>query len=271
MVNRIWQHHFGRGLAETANDFGRQGKPPSHPELLDWLASSFIESGWSMKAMHRKILTSRTYRQSTQRTSASLERDPSNVWLSSYPLRRLDAESIRDTLLMLSGRLDPSPGPEHPFPPQNEWKFTQHNPFKAVYESSHRSVYLMTQRIQRHPFLAIFDGPDPAASTATRMSSTTPLQALYFLNSPFFHEQCEAIAERVIASSRSDDERIQQLYRLCLSRPAEPEELATVRETLFRLKAFIAQQPGMEPEVEKASWRSVVRSILRLNEFIYLE
>ncbi len=114
------------------------------------------------------------------------------------PRRRLDAESIRDTLLALGGNLDSSPAGPHPFPPQHDWNFTQHNPFKAVYDTNRRSVYLMTQRIQRHPFLAIFDGADPSASTPARTTSTTPLQSLYLLNDPFVHEQSRRVADRVM-------------------------------------------------------------------------
>ncbi|MGH9847229.1 MAG: PSD1 and planctomycete cytochrome C domain-containing protein, partial [Blastocatellia bacterium] len=188
MANRIWLHHFGQGLVPTPNDFGKQGKPPTHPELLDWLASKFIESGWSVKSMHRLIMLSHTYQLASRRGEDALARDANNELLSSFPRRRLDAEAIRDTLLVLGGNLDTTPAGPHPFPPQSEWKFTQHRPFRAVYDSERRSVYLMTQRIQRHPYLAIFDGADPSASTPVRTTSTTPLQALYLLNDAFVHE-----------------------------------------------------------------------------------
>src|SRR5690606_17859232 len=150
-------YHFGRGIVPTPNDFGKQGKPPTHPELLDSLAAKFRDSGWSIKGMHRMIMLSRTYRLMVQPSIDARAKDPNNELLSSLPLRRLDAESIRDTLLTLGGNLDLSPPGPHPFPPERDWKFTQHNPFKAVYETNRRSVYLMTQRIQRHPFLALFD------------------------------------------------------------------------------------------------------------------
>jgi hypothetical protein len=271
MVNRIWQHHFGRGLVKTPNDFGRQGKPPSHPELLDWLARRFIESGWSIQAMHRLIMTSHTYRLSSIRSPGAAEIDPTHVWLSSHALHRLDAESLRDTLLFLAGRLDFTPGGEHPFPPPEQWKFTQHHPFKAVYETSRRSVYLMTQRIQRHPYLAIFDGADPSASTAMRMSSTTPLQALYFLNSDFFAQQCEAITEHVLRSASSDRDRVQWLYRMCLQRSADVEEEAAILEALQSLSAVLDTAGSAPESVDHARWNAIVRSVLRLNEFMVLE
>ena len=220
MVNRIWQHHFGRGIVPTPNDFGKQGKPATHPELLDYLAAKFVSEGWSIKSMHRLIMLSRTYQLSSGRNESDGEKDASNVLLSSYPRRRLDAESIRDTLLMLGESLDLSAPEDHPFPPQKDWKFTQHNPFKAVYESKHRSVYLMTQRIQRHPFLSIFDGADPSVSTPVRGGSTTPLQALFLLNDPLVHEQAERFAARIEREGDNDASRIDAGLLARLSRLA---------------------------------------------------
>ena len=258
IVNRIWQGHFGTGLVPTPNDFGKQGRKPSHPELLDWLASRFIEDGWSIKKLHRHILLSHVYRISGIRTDDALLKDPANELLSAFPRKRLDAESIRDTLLTLGNSLDRSPAGPHPFPPENKWKFTQHNPFKEVYESNRRSVYLMTQRIQRHPFLSIFDGADPSTSTPSRLTSTTPLQALYLLNSPLVHEQSQRFATRIAASASDDRTRISNAYMLALSRPAKSEETdAAVR--------FLAEVPDAE------RWNALARVIFRLNEFIYLD
>ena len=271
MVNRIWLHHFGRGIVPTPNDFGRQGKSPSHPELLDWLAFRFMESGWSTKAMHREIMLSRVYRTISIQSSIARETDPTNTCLSSFPRLRLDAESIRDTLLTLGGSLDPKRGEAHPFPPQSKWKFTQHNPFKAVYETNHRSVYLMTQRIQRHPFLAIFDGADPAASTPMRTVSTTPLQALYFLNDPFVHKQAAGFAERVICHSENRDERLQFAYRLALGRFPTSSELESSTRLLDSIGTALAGASPNAKEVESQAWQSLLRSLFRLNEFVYLD
>ncbi len=271
MVNRIWLHHFGRGLVPTPNDFGRQGQPPSHPELLDWLAFRFRESGWSIKAMHRLILLSQTYQQSSERPSACLTNDPANILLGGYPRRRLDAESIRDTLLLLGGALDPSQGGEHPFPPQNEWKFTQHNPFKAVYETDRRSVYLMTQRIQRHPFLATFDGADPAASTPVRSTSTTPLQALYFLNDPLVHEQSGRFASRILASGQEDAGRLRWAYAQALGRPPLDEEMLAAQRFLATVSGMLSETITSEETREKQSWQAFTRVLFQLNEFLYLD
>ena len=178
IANRIWQHHFGYGLVRTENDFGARGARPTHPALLDFLAARLVESGWSIKALHRLILQSQTYQQSSDVSAVADQRDPQNSRLSHFGRRRLDAEEIRDSLLLLGGNLDRSFGGPHPFPPVQTWGFTQHAPFSAVYETNRRSVYLMTQRIRRHPFLALFDGPDANVSTAHRDSTTVPTQSL---------------------------------------------------------------------------------------------
>jgi hypothetical protein len=271
MVNRIWAHHFGRGLVATPNDFGKQGKPPTHPELLDWLANRFVESGWSIKEMHRLLLSSRTYQLAAIHNPAAIPGDPANDLLSGFRPRRLDAEAIRDSLLAVAGNLDRTPGPEHPFPPMSEWKFTQHNPFKAVYDTNRRSVYLMTQRIQRHPYLAIFDGPDPAASTAQRLTSTTPLQALFLMNDPFVHQQAEKLTERLLREAGDDAARTERAYLLLVSRPPREEELAASLHFLAQTRSLLAESGTDEERLELETWRGHVRALLLLNEFVYLD
>ncbi|MCI0538367.1 MAG: DUF1553 domain-containing protein [Verrucomicrobiales bacterium] len=271
MVNRIWLHHFGKGLVPTPNDFGKQGKPPTHPELLDWLASQFIESGWSVKSMHRLIMLSRTYQLGSTRSEDAAARDPNNELLSSFPRRRLDAEAIRDTLLALGGNLDISSPNPHPFPPQTEWKFTQHNPFRAVYETQNRSVYLMTQRIQRHLYLAIFDGADPAASTPARTTSTTPLQALYLLNDAFVHEQSKRFAARVVKDAQADNARLHRACQLALGRLPESAELDGGREFLAAVRDKLRADGMADDQIEPESWHAMARVIFRLNEFVYVD
>ena len=271
MVNRIWLHHFGKALVATPNDFGRHGHAPTHPELLDWLAQHFMESGWSIKAMHRTIMMSHTYRMSSERQPETVELDPSNNLLSAYPRRRLDAESIRDTLLMLGGNLDPTQGEAHPFPLQTDWKFTQHNPFKATYESNRRSVYLMTQRIQRHQYLSIFDGPDPSTSTPSRLISTTPLQALYLLNDKFIHEQAAAVAKRLLAESDGIHLRIKRLWLLMFGRKPDSEESTIAIDFLSNAHSTLASKGVEDQQLDIESWQSLVRSLIRTNEFVYLD
>ena len=271
MANRIWHYHFGRGLVPTPNDFGKQGKPATHPELLDHLALMLRNGGWSLKGLHRAIMLSHTYRQGTTRSADSLARDPGNDLLASFPRRRLDAESLRDTLLALGGTLDLTPAGPHPFPKPSEWKFTQHNPFKAVYDTNHRSVFLMTQRIQRHPYLAVFDGADPSTSTPARPTSTTPLQALFLLNDPLVHGQAEKIAERLLGTAADDAGRVRAAYALLYARiPAEPEAttaLAWLDSTRTRLRSGGTS----DDRLAKDSWAALVRVLIRLNEFVYLD
>jgi len=270
MVNRIWQHHFGRGLVPTPNDFGKQGKPPTHPELLDHLAQEFRARGWSIKALHRQIMLSHTYRLASTRSDAALARDPNNELLASFPRRRLDAEAIRDTLLAVGGNLDLTPAGAHPFPAASTWKFTQHNPFKAVYATNRRSVYLMTQRIQRHPYLALFDGADPSTSTPARPTSTTPLQALYLLNDSLVHEQSHRVAERLLAEA-DDDARTARAYALLFARAPDPDELTAAASFRTNARRLLRAEGAGDSDLEAETWRAYVRVLFRLNEFVYLD
>ncbi|MDX1962140.1 MAG: DUF1553 domain-containing protein [Pirellulales bacterium] len=271
IVNRVWQHHFGRGIVPTPNDFGKQGQPPTHPELLDHLASQFVADGWSLKALHRRILLSRVYRLSTQRSESSMAADPANIWLSGYPRRRLDAEAIRDTLLAVGGNLDLSPAGPHPFPAMATWGFTQHHPFKAVYDSQRRSVYLMTQRIQRHPFLAIFDGADPSASTPLRQTSTTPVQALFLLNDPLVHGQSRLTAQRVLARASDPAARVGYAYELLYCRIATEEEITAALRFFDHAKELLRQRGVAAEELELAVYSAYLRTLLSTNEFVYLD
>ena len=237
MVNRIWQHHFGKPIVPTPSDFGLRGTPPTHPELLDWLAREFIASGWSMKAMHRKIMLSKTYQLSADVDPASAETDTGNAWYWRFDRRALDAEALRDTLLDLGGSLDSTrPGP-HPFPAATSWRFTAHHQFKAVYASNHRSVYLMVQRLHPHPYLTIFNGPDTSMTTAVRDGSSIPLQALFLFNSPFVHEQSARFA-RMLLEQRSDPrERVRLAYLRVYARPPADDELDRSLVYLSQLRA----------------------------------
>ena len=232
IVNRVWQHHFGRGIVATPSNFGTRGAPPSHPELLDWLTATFIEHGWSIKSLHRLIMRSKTYQLSSDSITADEAIDAANQWYWRSNRQRLDAEAIRDAMLDVSGVLDSSrPGP-HPFPPIREWHWTQHFPFKAVYPSNHRSVYLMTQRIQRHPFLGLFDEPDTNTTAEKRASSTVPLQALFLMNSPLVAGEARRWAEHTLAAPNSTVVRINRLYLAAFGRLPSEGELRQAEEFL---------------------------------------
>ncbi|HXD87945.1 MAG TPA: PSD1 and planctomycete cytochrome C domain-containing protein [Urbifossiella sp.] len=278
MANRIWQYHFGKGLVRTASNFGKLGLPPTHPELLDWLAAEFIARGWSVKAMHRLILSSRTYQQASRGDEANARIDLANDFLWRFDQRRLDAESIRDTLLAVGGNLDRTPGGQHPFPAMSTWNFTQHHPFKAVYDTEKRSVYVMMQRFQRHPFFALFDGADTNASTDRRLVSTTPLQALYLMNDPFVHAQAKKFAagllgreakseiSREAESAEPSAQRIERAYLLLFGRPPSNDEVAAAKQYL----AAVAKQVGGK-QATKAAWESLARAMFLSNEFVYLD
>ncbi len=279
MVNRIWQYHFGQGLVKTPNDFGVRGLPPTHAQLLDHLATQFVRSGWSIKAMHRLIMLSATYQQSSvEHPESGSERSPAFQqsrasetadFCSYFPRRRLSAEEIRDSILAISGELDRVRAMEHPFPSPITWGFTQHGPFNAVYEHNKRSVYLMTQRLKRHPFLALFDGPDPNATTADRLETTVPTQALYFLNDPFVHTKADAWAGRLLAVVPSDQQRIEQAFRLAFGRSATEDEQ---REAEAFLAACRAELVGISQDsVDRRALAAFLRTLVGSNEFLHVD
>jgi hypothetical protein len=259
MVNRIWQGHFGRGIVGTPNDFGVQGQPPTHPELLDWLASEFVRQRWSVKAIHRLIVTSVAYRQQ------------SGVAESAYPFsrRRMDAEEIRDSLLDVAGELDLTPGTAHPFKATSGYRYSQHQPFSEFFDSKKRSIYLITLRLRRHAMLGLFDGADPNAASPGRDVSTVPTQALYFLNDPFFHECASAFARRVVGSASDDRSRLDAACRTAFQRSATETE----QQRASRFLADVAGQLADTPESERATaaWVALGRVLLGSNEFVTLD
>jgi hypothetical protein len=262
MVNRIWQWHFGRGVVATPDDFGSRGEAPSHPELLDYLATRFIESGWSVKKLHRLIMLTRVYQEASGDSAANTLKDSKNAYLWKFNRRRLDAEEIRDSLLAVSGNLDPAPGGEQPFPAETSWHFTQHKPFMGAedqFATNKRSVYLMQQRIRKQPFLELFDGADPNAETGTRPLTTTALQALYAMNDPFFHAQAAALAARVKAAGQSESVRSRYAFRLLYGRAPALDEIQDMHK-------FLA-----EAGPEEQSWPALMRVLLASNEFLTLD
>ena len=281
IVNRIWQQHFGRGLVATPDDFGSQGMTPSHPELLDWLAATFVADGWSLKELHRRIMLSETYALSSdvEPDSNSATADPDNVYLWKHPRRRLDAESIRDAMLAVSGTLDRTQGKEHPFKPWHASRYSLNGPFHEDFPTNRRSVYLMTQRLFRHPFLGLFDGPDRNSSTSQRTSTNVPGQALYLMNSPFVKEQAQAFARRLEAdiptnstasasasteTSAVDAQRIERAYQLAFNRTPTPDE----QQSLLQ---FLQQHREHSDGESHDSLAALCRVILTSNEFFFLD
>ena len=253
IVNRIWHYHFGRGLVSTPSDFGVRGTAPTHPVLLDMLAQYFIKSGWSMKTMHRLILDSETYRMAATEHAGNLAKDPDNHFLWRANRRRLDAEELRDSLLTFSAQLDITPGGRHPFPHRLTYFYRQHEPFQEKYVSNKRSIYQMQQRIQKNPYLDMFDGPDGGLHLGDRKASVTTLQALYFMNSKFIHEQAEAITERL-----PEEHKVEYLYELVFNRRAEEKELEFA-------ESYFAKDNSRQ------RWAGYVRSMLSSNEFLFVD
>lgn len=271
MVNRIWQYHFDKGIAGTPNDFGTRGEPPTHPELLDYLTTRFVASGWSIKALHKLILLSNTYQMANVANAEAAMLDPNNNLLWKFDGRRLSAEEIRDAMLATSSTLDPTMGGAQPFPPEMKLKYTQHRPFLAVYETNRRSVYLLQQRRQKHPLLEVFDGADAKVSTAVRPVSTTPIQALFVMNDPFVHEQARHFAERLIVADPNTGPRIRLAYQLAFARLPTGEEIRSGESYLQSCEEALTQTTMPVAQASSAAWASYTRVLLSSNEFIFVD
>jgi hypothetical protein len=254
----------------TPSDFGSRGVPPTHPELLDWLSAKFIASGWSVKSLHRLIMTSKTYQLASSDNKSNLAVDPGNHFHWRYSRRPLDAESIRDAMLAVSGVLDRTVPQAHPFPPVNTWGFTIHNPFHAVYDSNHRSVYLMVQRNRRHPYLALFDAADPNQSVANRQPTTTPTQALFLVNSPFIHEQAKNFAKRIAAESGDDRARILWAFETACGQIPEKGVVEDVVTFVAEYRKKLAGKNSNRDQ-DLAAWSALARVLLTSNAFLFVD
>jgi Protein of unknown function (DUF1553)/Protein of unknown function (DUF1549)/Planctomycete cytochrome C len=275
MVNRIWQHHFGKGIVGTPNDFGIRGDAPVNPELLDWLASRFRESNYSVKAMHRLIMKTRAYRMSSETDSvtatANMKVDAKNDYLWRFDRRRLDAEEVRDAILAAAGDLDPAMGGPHPFPPEITFRYTQHKQFFATYDTKQRSVYLMQQRLRKDQFLGTFDGSDPNASTPVRVAQETSLQALAMLNSAFVDEQADLLAVRAGMAFSTEPERITYAYRLLFGRVPTPAELLDCQNYLYRAGVAF-KDSGLPAEKQpRSALASLMHALLASDEFVFVD
>jgi hypothetical protein len=249
MVNRIWHWLFGQGLVPTVDNFGRLGDKPTHPELLDYLAGRFAEEGYSVKKMVRLLLTSQAWRQSSQASSVARERDPANIWLSHARVRRLDAESIRDTMLFISRELDESMG----------------GVSVPVNNAKRRSIYLTVRRNALSPFMEVFDRPKPFTTSGRREVTNVPAQSLTLLNDPFVIRcalswAAELVQDEELSSSSS---RIKQMFLQAFHRAATPEEIEQSQAYL----ATLAPPNAVPP---KSAWRDLAHSLFNLKEFIYL-
>jgi hypothetical protein len=221
--------------------------------------------------MHKLIMTSRTYQLgcNDEPTNAAVDYDNDYLWR--FNRRRLSAEEIRDSMLFVAGALDESSSGPHPFPPESEWRYTQHKPFVANYDSHRRGIYLMQQRIKKQPFLEVFDGADTNATTAIRPLSTTPIQALFVMNDPFAHEMAEKFAIRVGMAVADEDKRIEYAYRLAFGRMPTSEERQLGHDYLKNCRQKMREAGLPWDQQGKAAMASYSRMILGSNEFFFLE
>ncbi|MDB6041068.1 MAG: putative rane protein [Verrucomicrobiales bacterium] len=289
MVNRVWAQYFGKGLVETEEDFGTQGASPSHPELLDWLAADFMATGWNLKALHRTIVTSMTYQQSSVISPELEEKDPSNRWLARGPRFRVPAENVRDIALSVSGLLRRKVGGPSVYPPQPDGIWTQIYGDEKWTTSEgddryRRGLYSYAKRTSPYPTFASFDAPSREVCTARRPRTNTPLQALSTLNDPAFIEAAQVLARKVASNSAPEPEqRVSLAFRLCLTRkpaPQEVERLVKLYNTElehYKLDAKAAVEmafgAGAKPMEgfdvpELAAWTVVANVLLNLDETI---
>jgi hypothetical protein len=272
LVNRIWLHHFGRGIVDTPDDFGLLGQRPSHPELLDWLAGELVRQGWSLKRMHKIILCSTVYRQSSRRAPAKDAVDSANALYGRYALRRLEAETLRDRMLATSGQLDRGLfGPPAPVAADSVGQVI------APDDKPRRSVYVQVRRSKPVAFLTAFDAPSGELNCARRISSTAAPQALMLMNSAFVLGQARRFAQRLLHEISADgDESTQRDRRLALAwllayqRPIEPDELSAARRFLDRQR-FRRTLFKDKRDAELSVWTNLCQQLLSSNEFLYVD
>ena len=300
-VNRFWEQVFGRGLVLTSEDFGTQGDPPTHPELLDWLATTFMAQGWSMKAIQRFMVTSATYRQSSRSTPALVERDPGNGLLARGPRFRVEAETVRDIALAVSGLLSSKLGGPSVFPDQPDGVWD--NPYSSDKwtlsegeDRYRRSLYTFARRTAPYPMLTTFDAPSREFCTVRRVRTNTPLQALTTLNDPAFFTAARALADRVLREAGPEPEaRAVHAFRLCTARRPSATEVAPLlrfyrdQAARFAVDGAAAQAVagrsaedhrgdpagddgrGANTIIEKAAWSMVANVVLNLDETVTKE
>ena len=271
MVNRIWQHHFGRGIVRTSNDFGSLGEAPTHPELLDWLATEFIAQGWSMKALHRTILLSQTYRMSSAGNVDALAKDPDNNLFWRFDMRRLEAEEIRDSMLAVNGSLNPKMGGPEVYPPMPAAVLaTSSTPDKVWGKSdpadhTRRSIYTHVKRSLKDPLLADFDAADTESSCAVRFVTTQPTQALNMLNSDFVNTQAEVLAKEIEAENAANlRTKVWLVLNKVTQRAPENDEVDAGL-------AFMADMQAQHAYTEAQAFERFCLLALNLNEFLYLD
>ncbi len=269
IVNRVWHYHFGKGIVGTPSEFGVKGDRPTHPALLDWLTSEFVQHGWSLKHLHRVIMASATYQQSSQHREDAARYDPENQLLWKFPLHRLEGEVIRDSSLAVAGALNPKMGGPSIFPelppgmptPRGGWKVNDDES-----ERNRRSVYVFVRRNTRYPLFESFDMPDPHESCSRRNVTTSPIQALNLLNSKLTLEWAQAFAERVLAEAGTDLARqIEAAFEIAYSRPPQADEKKLALEFLTAHREVINDRSSKG----ETTLTDLCHMLLNSNEFVY--
>lgn len=271
IVNRVWRWHFGQGLVASVDNFGKLGESPSHPELLDWLTDQFVADGWSLKKLHRQILLSRTWQMSTTWNEQAAQVDPQNRLMWRMPRQRMEAEVVRDSLLAVSGQLDPTMGGSlmNTTPFQNlSLGGASRKP--ELYQSNRRSVYLPVLRGSVYDAFQAFDFPDPAVLNGDRMTTTVASQALFMLNGTLVDQSSKSLSDRLLSQNLPDRERMQWACRTILCREADEEELAAWEKFLVRYRDASSLAEKSDDERQKLSWQGLCRALLSSNEFIYV-
>ena len=286
LVNRLWHHHFGKGLVGTTSDFGVKGDRPTHPRLLDWLAAEFVRNGWSLKHLHRLIMTSSTYQQSSRHREEAARVDPANRLLWRFPLQRLEGEAIRDSALSVAGLLNPRMGGPSIFPelptgmptPRGGWKVNA-----ETWEQNRRSIYVFVRRNTRYPLFDSFDMPDPHESCSRRNVTTSPIQALHLLNSQLTLGWAQNLAGRVLGSAGPDpDQLIDTAYRIVYARTPDAAERDLVKTFLTTQTGLLRERvargeelalpPKLPPAADPAQAAALVdfcHMLINANEFVY--
>ncbi|MCA9017275.1 MAG: DUF1553 domain-containing protein, partial [Planctomycetaceae bacterium] len=252
MVNRLWHHHFGRGIVETPSDFGTQGFRPTHPELLDYLAVRLIEGNWNLKPIHKLIMLSAVYQQSGESNESGVQHDPENHLWWRRPAIRMDAEIIRDTLLSVSGSLDQK----------------MFGPGTLNQEDKRRSIYLTVKRDKLIPILQLFDAPDAIQSVGKRNVTTVPPQALAMMNSPFIRRLSEQFAKRVRPDrNKSLEQTVNDAYLIALSRQPDPAE----QQQMLQFIHYQTESYGANPQAAEVAVADFCQLVFCMNEFVFVD
>jgi hypothetical protein len=271
-VNRVWQHHFGEGIVATSDNFGHLGARPTHPELLDWLATEFVRGGWKVKELHRLIVTSSAYRQSSSPRPSAAAVDPGNQLLWRMRLRRLESEAVRDAVLAVSGRLDRAAGgPPVPIEPHPDGMVVVPDQGLPTPTARwRRSLYLFARRNYNLTLLNVFDQPVMATNCTRRVHSAVPLQSLTLLNDGFLLEQADRFAARVAAAADSEPGRVGAAFRLAFAREPSPAEVAASAALLKKLRERYAAEKLPPPEAERKALARLCHMLMCANEFLYV-